>query len=107
MGTSTSTYEFIVRLNVVTYTSHLFKFLRFIYYLAKNYLFVVQVRPPVNYLLSTYLFEPPLFKTELQTKNHTLSRFLSAKLLHSNLIFVGLGSNHFEGNYHILLRAEN
>ena len=73
MGTSPFTHEFIVRQNVSTYTSQLFKFLKVHLLLSKNIyycVFVIQVRPPVNYLPNTYLFEPPLFKTDLQTKNH-------------------------------------
>ena len=38
MGTSTSTYEVIVRQNVSTYTSQLFKFLKVHLLLSKKYL---------------------------------------------------------------------
>ena len=68
MGTSTSTNEFLVKQNLSTYTSQNV----FNVYLLQNKkdLFVIQVRSPVNYLPKTYFFEPPLFKTDLQTKNH-------------------------------------
>ena len=101
MGTSTSTYEFLVRQNVSAYPSQLFKSFNVYLLQSKRYLFLIQVRPPLSHLANEKSCP------SLDGQPLTLSRFLSAKLLHSNLIFVGLGSNHFEGNYHVLLRAEN
>ena len=63
MGTSTSTYEFLVRQNVSAYPSQLFKSFNVYLLQSKRYLFQIQVRPPFNYLPNTYLFEPSLFKT--------------------------------------------
>ena len=102
------------------HTSQLFKFFKVHLLLSKNYLLICN-SSSTSGQLSTYVIVILICLSHLYLKQAckqkimpilgwrtlTLSRFLSAKLLHSNLIFVGLGSNHFEGNYHVLLRAEN